>query len=125
MARSSPVLTIDNLQDEQSYGTTQVANLLEVSHRTVAKWCDKGLLTCYKKPGPKHSHRWILGIDLKRFIHVHGIRHVKGDEPLVDQVVRCLREMVAEADHRQYDESAVQRARTLLTKIDSTKTQKE
>ncbi len=45
-------LTKGELASIDVYTSTQVAQLLEVSVRSVAKWCDKGWLLCHRFPTP-------------------------------------------------------------------------
>lgn len=53
------------------YSTGQVATICHVAARTVAHWCDTGLLPHYKIPGSKD--RRVTRADLLRFLKKHGL----------------------------------------------------
>lgn len=56
---------------EYFYTTGEVAKILRVGVRTVAKWTDSGRLKCRTNPGS--SHRRIREVDLIEFMNAHGI----------------------------------------------------
>lgn len=49
----------------------QAATLCDVSHRTVHKWCDSGILHCSRLPAGKH--RRIERNDLLAFAEAYGL----------------------------------------------------
>jgi excisionase family DNA binding protein len=61
----------------------QVANLLSVSCRVVAKWFDNGELKGYRLPGPKGERR-IYRASFDDFIKRHAIpQPIDGSEPAI------------------------------------------
>lgn len=59
------------MRDPNLFTTTQVAKICHVSTRTVAKWCDSGLLPYYRIPGS--ADRRITRIALENFIKHNGM----------------------------------------------------
>ena len=59
------------------YTLGQVAKICGVANRTAAKWCDAGLLRCYRLP--ECEHRRILREDLDEFLAERGIPSQRPD----------------------------------------------
>jgi len=58
------------------FTTGQVKTMLSVSDRTVQKWCDSGMLPCYRLPGygkDRPGDRRVTRRELLEFIAKHGI----------------------------------------------------
>ena len=53
---------------KEFYSTLDVSSICGVDPVTVARWCDRGDLNCYKTPG---GHRRIRGADLEYFLRKH------------------------------------------------------
>lgn len=53
------------------FTTGQVAKICKVSNRLVHRWCDEGLLPCYRLPASRD--RRILLEDLRTFMADHRI----------------------------------------------------
>ncbi len=66
---------------EQQFTTQEVAAIAAVSVRTVAKWCDSGLLACYRLPATERQagYRRIARGDLVAFLRTHGIPSSRPD----------------------------------------------
>lgn len=60
------------------YTVGEVARMCRVSHRTVAKWCDAGLLGHYRLPAHKRDRR-IPHEALVRFLRQYGLDEVVAD----------------------------------------------
>lgn len=54
-----------------TYTTGQVAKVCRVSTATVLKWCDSGILRCFRIPGSRD--RRIPGEYLAEFLKQHGM----------------------------------------------------
>lgn len=49
----------------------ECATILNVASRTVAKWCDRGILKHYRLP--LSTDRRVRAVDLKEFLESHGM----------------------------------------------------
>jgi len=55
-----------------SYTVGHVAKMLRVSHRTVTKWADSGMIRSYRLPGTRPARRF-LAVDVWEFAREHGL----------------------------------------------------
>lgn len=56
------------------FTTGQLCTLLSVSSRTVQKWCDSGMLRCYRLPNLHDAgDRRVTREEVLRFVREHGL----------------------------------------------------
>lgn len=58
------------IQPEETFGSVEIAKILQASPSSVQRWIDKKLIPSFRTPG---GHRRVLGRDLLQFIALRGM----------------------------------------------------
>lgn len=62
--------TIKPIQPLQTFGSVEIARIIQASPSSVQRWIDKKLIPSFRTPG---GHRRVLGKDLLQFLALRGM----------------------------------------------------